>query len=294
MNSALFKLLPLVAVVALAGCSVNKGTRAAPDSIYTYATDRLYTFAIANQAPAVFPATMSSAEKVRRLFGYPQVSAQPMGTFLATHAMASSQFAVDNYLNGKIVTYGPAGPSVDTVVGVGLGVGGLAGAAIASPAVASSQAAGADLRERSSSALCFIDQAKTPDVGAALIECQGQIEAHMLRVLKGSLRPAGEVFRQIKGSITVEGVELPEVLLVVNRNAVYAQGYAPQDLGGFKAHIFKIEFFPSGWTDKTPGTALAEDLAAALVQGKPANIFYRVSAAHDWRNRGGLEPIGIY
>lgn len=281
------------AFAALSGCSVT-GTSAGPDSPYSYSNDPKLTFAYSNKAPAEFPPGMSDSEKVRRLFGYPLVAVQPMGTFLATHAMASSQFEVDGFLSGKKVTYGPKGPSVDDFISLGLGAGGIAGAAIAGTAIASAQASGADIRERSSSALCYVDAVKTPSVGDALIQCQNSVEAHMIGVLSGTRRDAGKVMRQISGSVMVNGVQTPEVLYLLKINAAYTTGFAPKDIGGYQAHIFKIEFFPQSWTDKISGTVLAEDLAKALAKDKPVNVFYRVSAAHDYRNRSGLEPIGVY
>lgn len=279
---------------ALLGCQASNSVQAGPDSPYSYSPDHLLTFAIANQKPAEFTAAMTDSERVRRLFAYPKVATNPMGTFLATHAMASSPYVVDKYLNAEEVTYGQKMPGIDDMLVLGVGIGGVGGAALAGAAIASGTNAGADLRERSSSALCFIDSTVTPDAGEALTQCQDTISGHMKSVLNATQAEAGKVSRAISGSIVVDGVSLKVVLYVIKKNSAYAAGFAPKDIGGYKAHIFKVEFFPQSWTDKPKGHALVEQLAEALAKDKPRNLFYRLSAAHDVRNRGGLEPIGVY
>ena len=240
MNSA-FRFSCIAAIyAALYGCQADLGVRASPDSEYTYNPDQLATFAIANQAPAVFPASMNSTERVRRLFAYPRVSVTPMGQFLATHAMSSSPIVVDKYLNGGEVTYGQKMPGVDDMLVLGVGLGGAGGAALVGAALASSGTPGADIRERSSSALCFIDAGKTPAAGDALIQCQDLVVGHMVKSLNAKLTPGDDTMRIITGSIPVSGVQLKEVIYVIKINAGYATGFAPKDLGGYKAHILNI------------------------------------------------------
>lgn len=281
-------------LAALLGCQANLGVQAGPDSPYTYVPNQLSTYAIANQAPAEFPDAMSSTERVRRMFAFPRVSTNPMGTFLATHAMASSQLVVDKYLNGEIVTYGQKMPGIDDMLVLGIGMGGAGGAALVGASIASATNPGSDMRERSSAMLCFIDATVTPVAGDALTQCHETMSSHMKSALSATQAEAGKILRVQSGSIVVDGVTLKEVLYVAKINSGYATGFAPKDLGGFKAHIFRIEFFPQAYADKLKGHALVEDLAGALAKDKPQNLFYRLSSAHDARTHAGLEPIGIY
>jgi hypothetical protein len=282
---------------ALQGCAYDNSLKAAPDSDYTYSPDELTTFAFANNAPGEFPDSMSSSERVRRLFGYPLVSVTPMGQFLATHAMSSSKLVVNRYISGEGVTYGPKPPGLDDmlVLGAGVGgIGGIGGVALAATAIASSNTPGADLRERSSSVLCFIDAQKTPAAGDALIQCQDLAGSHIKAALNAKDIAKSSKSRVIQGSIPSGGIEPVEVIYLLMKNSWYSTGFAPKDLGGYKAHIFKLEFFPQSFYGETKGHATVEELAGALSKNKPVNIFYRVSAAHDARRRAGLEPLGVY
>lgn len=114
----------------------------------------------------------------------------------------------------------------------------------------------------------------------------------MPRIIRSRLNFEGP--RVVSGSIATAGKSNPEVVYVMKRNSWYAPGYAPKDMGGFAAHIFKISFFTKGYIDNEAGHALVEDLAVALAKNKPKNLVYRISASDDYRIRAGLEGIGIY
>jgi hypothetical protein len=294
MKDLLRFILAISILATLQGCTIDNSIKAGPDSDYTYSPDQVTTFAFANSAPAEFPGSMSGSERVRRLFGYPLVTVTPMGGFLSTHAMTSSKEVVDRYINGEVVSYGPKPPGLDDMLVLGVGIGGAAGAALAATAIASSNTPGSDLRERSSSALCYIDSLKTPGAGDALIQCQELVGNHMRAALSVKVVARTSRIRSFRGSIETGGIEQKEVIYLQSINCWYSTGFAPKDIGGYKAHIFKLELLPQSFIEKEKGHARVEDLVRVLSKDKPANIFYRVSAAHDARTRAGLEPFGVY
>lgn len=295
MNTSQRMLLIGAALIGLSGCTINNSITAGPGGEFSYSPDPtgVTTFAIANSKPAEFPDVMDSNERVRHVFGYPLVSVNPMGQFLATHAMASTRGVVDQYLNQQTVTYGLKPPSIDDMVALGAGIGGAGGAALAGLSIASADKPGSDMRERSA-VLCFVDSAKVPSAGDALIQCQNQVAEHLKMALGASVAGSFDDPRVFTGSIMVSGRAAPERVLVMKRNSWYATGFAPKDKGGFAAHIFKISFFTAGYIDKISGHALVEDLAKALAKNKPQNLVYRISASDDYRTRAGLEGLGLY
>lgn len=295
MNTSQRILLIGAALIGISGCTINNSIPAGAGGEFSYSPDftRVSTFAIANSKPAVFPAGMDSNERVRHVFGYPLVSVNPMGQFLATHAMTSTRGVVDQYLNKQTVTYGQKTPGVDDMVALGAGIGGAGGAALAGLSIAAANKPGSDMRERSA-LLCFVDSAKVPAAGEALIGCQNQVAEHLKSALGASLAGSFNEPRVFTGSILIAGRATPEVLFVMKNNSWYSTGFAPKDMGGFAAHIFKISFFTKGYIDKETGHALVEDLAVALAKNKPKNLVYRISASDDYRTRAGLEGIGIY
>lgn len=293
MNTSQRIILIGAALIGISGCTINNTIPAGPGGEFSYSPDQLTTFAIANQSPAEFTSGMDSNERVRHVFGYPLVASNPMGSFLATHAMASSNEVVDMYLKKETVTYGPKPPGIDDMVALGAGIGGTAGAALAGVSIAAADKPGSDMRERSA-LLCFVDSAKVPLAGEALIGCQNQVAEHLKSALGASLAGSFNEPRVFTGSILIAGRATPEVLFVMKNNSWYSTGFAPKDMGGFAAHIFKISFFTKGYIDKETGHALVEDLAVALAKNKPKNLVYRISASDDYRTRAGLEGIGIY
>ena len=122
-------------------------------------------------------------------------------------------------------------------------------------------------------------------------------------------RMLGDVIREQEGSAAFELIEprsdsfwrhsyrikVPvdgRTALITDRyRAQYAPGYAPVELGGFKAHTFRIEMII--WPDPKSSYKV-EDLAQLLGKTKPDSLVYLLSAKGDPREREGLEPIGVF
>jgi len=281
-------------LTTLAGCTIDNTVPAAEGSEFSYSPGTLTTIALANRKPAEFPDSMSESEKIRHLFGYPLVSATPMGQFTASRAMTSGPESVQAYLNQMPTAKPPSGLRAEDMVTAGAGLGGLGIALLGGSAMTGGSGVGFDMREHTA-VLCFVDSTKTPSAGDALLQCQDQLSEHLISALNATKqRTAGEGPLIYTGTIEVGGKKVPEVLYVSKRNSWYSAGFAPVDLGGYPAHIFKINFFTKGYIEEAEGYALVEDLAAALRKDKPANLKYRISARDDYRVRTGLEGLPVY
>lgn len=290
--SKLLRICSLAITGALLGGCVSAPRTVGDDQVQFKETPTS-TFALANKAPVSLPAGADQSERARLLYGFPVVHYFEMGYLQQMMLEKSDDQALGFYTNkGSGYSAGSNFKKADGV-GLGLAIGGAAGGALAVTSALAGNAVDYDVRQMSSSALCFIPLAEAPSAQASVDKCSQIVLEHLKSALANS-----KVDNRPAQSFVVTGAPIPgdeqklTMVGVFKSGAYYAKGFAPAELGGYEAHVAYVQLLNLPVLEANAPTI--EEVVTALKQGKPANVAYMFSAGHDARKRKGLDPLGLF
>ncbi len=297
------KLIVVVAAfAALQGCVgmiMRPGEVAVPykDTEVTYLPAKHSTFAYANASPQDLDSTESETFKVLALLGFPSMKTFPFAKFNNALADTSSAQSVASYLAGNDPARGEGGKAQasDFFVSAGL-AGDISPVGAVAGVVASDRSwETGDPRVAYSTVLCF-KPVTDFDPAGALASCYKDVDAHIGSAFT-MREPQYEFARHLMYKVNLplsNGKTAINDIAVARYGAGYAEGYAPVDRGGFKAHMIKMRLLTIYDRSDKAVHYRAEELVAALSKGKPDSLVYLISPAADQQARKDIEPFGIY
>lgn len=258
------------------------------------------TMRYANQSPLVL-AEGNETTRVLALFGMPDFKSVKPGDFsnfkFTTSDPGLTQAYISQAIAKKPQVSGPtntdfAAVSVNALSTTGLSAGavGATGSALMVLGTDTSP----DPRTTYGAAICYRPISEQPDIKRAYLDCVGQVVEDVKRALGPDVKIVeSNVLFNITGTVNDPAAGKQPVTVLVGR--VYshaAQGFAPSDMGGFKANIFSIQVKRVG--DLASSKATVEELGQALRSAKRPTIAYRLNASEDFRSRKNAEPVGVY
>ena len=257
---------------------------------YSYYEPLGGTVKFANTQPLDLNGLNTDTEKARAVLGFPSMKDWPPMTFTAAMPRSAGKVEAERIRNSK---YGQPSNGQSEGVADGAITAGLAdaapGAALGAVAVLNTDTSGFhDARITLSHILCFkpAEQLSKED---ALKACWDDYDQNVTTAFE-LIEPRSDSFWRHSYRIKVP-VDGRTALITDRYRAQYAPGYAPVEMGGFKAHTFRIEMII--WPDPKSSYKV-EDLAQLLGKTKPDSLVYLLSAKGDPREREGLEPIGVF
>ena len=256
---------------------------------YSYYEPLGGTVRYANTQPQDLSGLQDDTQKALAVLGFPSMKDWPAMTFTTDMPRNAGEVQAAKIRNGK---YGDPAPgesvgAADAAISAGLGDA-APGAALGAAAILSSDTSGFhDARITFSHVLCFKPTEKLSKEDA-LKSCWDDYHMNISTALD-QYEPRNDSFW--KHSYRIKVAENGMASLITDRyRAQYSPGYAPVELGGFKAHTFRIEMVV--WNPR--GSYTVEDFVRLLGATKPDSLVYLISAKADPRDREGVEPIGVF